>query len=90
MTHPKNETAAEAEAPRRMSMGRVVEMLLQRGSSNSSSVTLTRNAKGETQIEVVIRTDEAHDINSPGEAEAVATTIYDALRTKYPFGGGDA
>jgi hypothetical protein len=86
MTHPIRTDEPTAEAPKRMTMGRVVELLLQRGSSNSSSVTLTRNAKGETQIEVVVRTDDEHGIDTPGEASAVAETIYDALRAKYPFG----
>lgn len=80
------EHADGAAAPKRMSLSQVVELLLAKGSSQSSSVSLTRNAKGETQIEVVIRTDREAGISSPQAAELAAQDIYDRLRTAYPFG----
>jgi hypothetical protein len=85
MTHPKHEPATTAEPSKRMTLSQVVEHLLTRGSSQSSSVTLTRNAKGETQIEVVVRTDAELSIVTPDDARDTAEAVYDALRTKYPL-----
>jgi len=69
-----------------MTLSQVVELLLSRGSAQSSSVTLTRNAKGDTQIEVTVRTDPEIGIHGPAEASAAAATVYDRLRELYPFG----
>lgn len=83
-------TKAELEpaaTPKRMSLSQVVEALLQRGGSEHSSVTLSRNAKGETQIEVVVRTGEAGDVTTIEEAEAAAVAVYDRLREAYTYGG---
>jgi hypothetical protein len=78
---------AQTDAPartRRMTLSDVVEHLLQRGSTGQSSVALTRNAKGETQIEVVVRTGDTGEVLTVTDAETVATAVYDRLRTKYP------
>lgn len=80
--------ATPAEAPKRMSLSQVVEALLQRGSSEHSSVTISRNAKGETQLEVVVRTGDAGEVATIEEAEAAAKAVYDRLRAAYPFGEG--
>jgi hypothetical protein len=77
---------APAEKPRRMTMGQVVEALLNRGGSEHSSVTLTRNAKGETQI-VVVRTGDTGPVQTITDAEAAAVEVYDRCRTRYPSGG---
>lgn len=91
MTHPTRATSSTPEPPRRMTLSQVVEHLLTRSSSQSSSVTLTRNAKGETQIEVVVRTDHELGITTPDDAREAAETVYDALRSKYPLvTGGEA
>jgi hypothetical protein len=90
MTHPKNQAHSSPESPKRMTLSQVVEHLLSRSSSQSSSVTLTRNAKGETQIEVVVRTDHELGITTPDDARATAETVYDALRSKYPVVGSNA
>lgn len=79
------DTTQKDIAPKRMTLSQVVEHLLNRGSSQSSSVSLTRNAKGETQIEVVVRTDAELDIRTPDDAAEVAQRVYDGLRTAYPF-----
>lgn len=71
--------------PKRMTLSEVVEQLLQRGSAGPSSVTLSRNAKGETQLEVVVRTGEHGEVQTIGEAELVAVEVYDRLRTLYPM-----
>lgn len=82
--------APKDATPKRMTLSQVVEHLLNRGSSQSSSVSLTRNAKGETQIEVVVRTDAELDIRTPDDAAAIATSVYESLRTSYPFGAEPA
>lgn len=88
------ETAASgrrtAEAPRRMSLSEVLELLLTRGSSEHSSVTLTRNSRGETQIEVTVRTGESGEVLTAADAAEHARTIYDDLRVKYPHGTAPA
>lgn len=86
----QNETETPAGKPRRVTQGEIILELLKRGSSQSSSVTIARNAKGDIQFEVVIRTDPDHGIDSPGEAKAIAETIADELATKYPIGGDRA
>lgn len=73
---------------RRISLSEVTRLLLERGSSEHSSVTLTRNAKGETQIEVVVRTGDQGEVQTAEEAELVAQGVYDRLRERYPFGAG--
>lgn len=80
----------DAGSGRRMTLSDVVAGLLQRGSSERSSVTLTRNAKGETQIEVVVRTGDTGDVQTITDAEDAARQVYDRLRTAYPFGEAPA
>jgi hypothetical protein len=82
-----HETDAPAEKPRRVTQGEIIMRLLERGSSQSSSVTIARNAKGDVQFEVVIRTDPDNGIATPAEAEAIAVEITERLREKYPFVG---
>lgn len=78
-----------AEPSRRLTLSQIVEQLLQRGSAEHSSITLARNAKGETQIEVIVRTDERGSITTLEDAETAAVQIYDRLRTKYAYGAGN-
>lgn len=78
----------EQPAPRRMSMGRVVEMLLNRGGGEHSSVTLTRNAKGEVQIEVVVRTADEGEVTTADAAAEKAQAIFDGLIVTYPMSSG--
>lgn len=74
------------EQPKRLTLSQIVEQLLQRGSSEHSSVTLARNSKGETQIEVVVRTGDAGEVQTVQEAEAIAHAVYGRLRVLYPYG----
>lgn len=83
------EPEPETATPRRLTLSQIVEQLLQRGSSEHSSVTLSRNSKGETQIEVVVRTGDAGDIVTIEEAEQAAQAVYDRLRVAYHFGAGN-
>jgi hypothetical protein len=68
----------------------IIRMLLERGSSEHSSVTLARNSKGDTTIEVIVRTSDGGEAQSLAEAEALAQAVYDRLRSAYPFGSAPA
>lgn len=85
---PKHDTSSPpaSEPARRLTLSQIVEQLLQRGGAGGSSVSLTRNAKGETQLEVVVRTGEHGDVQTIAEAEQAAQEVYDRLRLRYPFG----
>jgi hypothetical protein len=76
---------AEVPPARRLTLSQIVEILLQRSPRDHSSVTLARNAKGETQIEVVVRTGDAGEVLSLADAEALAGDLYDRLRARYPM-----
>jgi hypothetical protein len=82
--HPEPAPATPAPAPR-MTLSRVVEQLLARGGAEHSSVTLSRNAKGETQIELVVRTGERSEVETIEQAVELAEQLYDRLRERYPF-----
>lgn len=73
------------ERPKRLTLSEIVALLLQRG-PDRSAVTLTRNAKGGTQFDVVARAE------TVAEAETQAREVYDRLAADYPapdshFGG---
>lgn len=57
---------------------------MRRGGGDHSSVELTRNAKGDTQIRVHVRTGEA-DVDTAEQAAERATALYDELRERYPL-----
>lgn len=78
----------QSEPPKRLTLSAIVEQLLQRGSSEHSAVTLSRNSKGETQIEVVVRTGDTGTVTTVEEAEAAAISVYDRLRGRYPMSNG--
>ena len=77
-----------AEAPKRLSLSEILELVLTKAGGEHSSVTLTRNAKGETQIEVTVRTGEHGSVTTAAKAAAEAQTIYDGLRAAYPLATG--
>ncbi len=57
------------------------EMQQEQGTEARSSVKLSRNAKGETQIEVKVYSgDTSDDVDT---AKAKAVEVYDSLRTEY-------
>lgn len=82
-----NNAAATTDpaTPRRVSNSEVLRALLERmrhsAASERASVRLTRNAKGDTQIEVLATSDDVD------EAASEATRIYEAVRTLYPLAG---
>jgi hypothetical protein len=65
----------------------MIAQLLERGGGERSSVTLTRNAKGETQIEVIVRTDD-ETLTTADDAMKKARELYEAACTAYPAGTG--
>lgn len=81
-------SVAEPHKTRRMTMTELVELLLNRQASERSSVTLARNAKGDTQIEVVVRTGETADAKTVEDAMDKAVAVYDRLRMRYPLSTG--
>lgn len=78
----------EARLGRRLSLSDILWLVLARPARDSSSVTLSRNAKGETQIEVTVRTADTEDLATPLDAERVAIEMYDRLRRTYPLASG--
>lgn len=67
--------------PSRMSLSEILRLMLAKGGRDYSAVTLSQNAKGGTQIDVTVRTDEDTSIE---DAERKASEIYDRLRERYP------
>lgn len=53
-----------------------------------STVKLTRNARGDTQVEVSVRTGDHEGVETAADAAAEAVRIYDNLRELYPMNGG--
>lgn len=79
--------SAEAAAPerrRRLTVSEILELVLTRGTPKRSGVTLTRNASGETQIEVTVTTGGDGEAATLEAAEAQAQAVYDRLSLVYP------
>jgi hypothetical protein len=75
------------DKPRRLTQSQIVERLLHalnRGGQDHSTIELSRNAKGDTQIRVSVRTGEG-GVETVEEARAKATEQYDHLRELYPL-----
>lgn len=53
-------------------------------SGEHSTVRLARNARGDTQIEVSVRTGESGEVRTVEEAAHKAREVYDALALLYP------
>lgn len=81
------DTIGGAGSTRRVTISEVLRAhlahLTQTGGERSS-VKLTRNARGETQIEVVVRTGDSSEITTAAEDMAEATRLYDSLSLVYP------
>lgn len=67
----------------RLTVSEVARALLARN-SDRSHVSLTLNAKGDTQIEVVVQPGDTESVPDVLAAERRACEIYDRLRVKYP------
>jgi hypothetical protein len=77
------------DRPHRITQTQILERLLHalgRGAQEHSTVKLTRNAKGDTQIEVSVRTGES-EVETVDEARVKAEQTYDHLREMYPLSG---
>ena len=75
------------DRPRRLSQSEIVERLLHalnRGGQDHSTIELSRNAKGDTQIRVSVRTGEG-DVETVEDALMKAQEQYDHLRELYPL-----
>lgn len=89
MPEPRAAGARTVDAPKRLSLSEIVELLLTRGGGEHSSVTLARNSKGETQIEVTVRTGETEEVRTAADAALRARAVYDQLRSAYPMASGN-
>lgn len=72
------------ERPKRLTLSQIVELLLSRGSADRSTVSVARNARGETQFEVTVRTGEEGGVQTVEEAEQKALEVYARLEDRYP------
>lgn len=61
---------------------------LTRTGGEHSTVRISRNARGDTQFEVSVRTGDTAAIASAADAAAEATRLYDNLRELYPLQAG--
>lgn len=80
------EASAPSAAPQRVSLSEVIRAqfaMLTRTSSDRSSVTITRGARGQVQLEVAVHVG-SPGADTPAAAAALAQTIYDSLDSKYP------
>lgn len=81
-------TPAQNAAAQRLTLSQIVTTLLARNTTDRSSVGLTRNAKGVTQIEVTVRTGDSDAVETAADAERIASDIYNRLRAAYPLPNG--
>lgn len=82
--------AAGHDGRQRMTLSeqnRMLYALLTRQQRDRSSVTITRNARGAVQIEVLVRTGES-DVETIEDAELLARKVYDRLAIAYPHTEG--
>ena len=76
----------------RLNLSELARLLIassMRNTADRSSVRLTRNAKGDTQIEVVVGAGE-DGAETIGEVAGRACEVYDHLRELYPLGAPPA
>lgn len=90
---PKQREALDAalrrsKVPHRLTQSDILWLLLTKQPRELSSVKLTRNAKGDTQIEVSVYPGETDEVATVFDAERVAKDIYDRLRATYPMSDG--
>lgn len=83
----KGAPVAVEERPRRLTMSQIVELLLTRSPADHSTIRLSRNAKGDTQVDVSIRTGEP-GLETVEQARAKAEETYEHLCGLYPMSTG--
>ena len=79
---------ARTKVPHKLSLSDIVWLLLTKQPRELSSVKLTRNAKGDTQIEVTVYPGETEEVATVFDAERIAKDIFNRLRATYPMGDG--
>lgn len=72
--------ATKKETPHRISLSRIVELMLTRPTDHST-ISLSRNARGDTEVSVAVR---AHGELTVEGAELLAQTVYERLCQFYP------
>ena len=72
-------TQHDDQHPKRMTVSRMAELLASKTHTARPSVTISRNAKGEAQFEVVCPADTIED------AERQATEVYERLVARFPY-----
>lgn len=73
---------------KRLSLSEIVGAqlaILNRNGSEHSSVKLIQGARGQTQIEVVVRTGDEATLLTVDQAAAKAAEIYNELRAQFPM-----
>jgi hypothetical protein len=88
-------TIVAEDKPRPLRQSEILRTMLERDKARASgsehdSVRLTRNAKGDTQIEVTVRTGDSEDVATIEAAAAKAQEVYDLLGRMYPMSTLDA
>lgn len=89
LTRDEHDQPAATHTARRLTLSDIVELLLTalaRHSGDHSGVKLSRNARGETQIEVSVRTGDP-GIETVEQARMRAEEQYEHLRSLYPLAG---
>lgn len=79
---------ARTKVPHKLSLSDIVWLLLTKQPRELSSVKLTRNAKGDTQIEVSVYPGDTEEVATVFDAERVAKDIFNRLRATYPMSDG--
>lgn len=78
---------AGTEPPRRLTLSEIARAqlaALERVPREHSTIGLSRNARGVTQIEVSVRTGD-EGVDTLGDALELARKLYDELREAYPL-----
>jgi hypothetical protein len=79
---------SQPERTQRLSLSEILRLVLTRQVNEPSSVTLTRNASGETLIEVKVKAAEDGGAEAIEQAKDQAVELYRELRHQHPAGEG--
>jgi hypothetical protein len=83
-------TADAAAAKARQLYDQLVALYPTSAQHDGATVSLTRNAKGDTQVDVDVRTAGAGEVVSAEQAETKASEVYERLTSRYPLADGTA
>lgn len=79
---------SELEQPRRLTLSRIVEMLLTRATREHSAVSISRSTSGVIALDVTVRTGDDETVASVEDAERKACEVFERLRASYPEPNG--